>query len=191
MTATVPTCSACRAEIANEVVESLLGVLPRDGQALARRLAPTRNIVAYDAYLKGLQQLEAPSGEAPATRAVASFSQALAADPAFARAQAGICRAEIKRFESARDTPAFERAQTACKRASSMDPALREVSLAMGELHRVRGESAEAIEQYMQRPGRRRAAPRRLRRPGSDRGRARPQCDRAGLLRTRAQAAAR
>ncbi len=138
-----------QSEIANEVVESLLGVLPRDNQALARRLTPTRNIVAYDAYLKGLQQLEAPGSDGARDGAVASFSQALAADPAFARAQAGICRAEIKRFESARDAPAFERAQTACKRASSMDPTLREVSLAMGELHRVRGESAEAIEQYM------------------------------------------
>jgi len=138
-----------QSEIANEVVESLLGVLPRNNQALARRLTPTRNIVAYDAYLKGLQQLEAPGGNGAGDGAVASFSQALAADPAFVRAQAGICRAEIKRFESVRDAPAFERAQTACKRAASMDPTLREVSLAMGELHRVRGESAEAIEQYM------------------------------------------
>ena len=47
-----------QSEIANEVVQSLLGVLPGDGQALARRLAPTRNIAAYDAYLKGRQQLQ-------------------------------------------------------------------------------------------------------------------------------------
>ena len=138
-----------QSEIANEVVESLLGVMPRDHQALARRLTPTRNIVAYDAYLKGLQQLEAPGSDGARDRAIAFFGQALAADPAFARAQAGICRAEIQHFESARDRPAFERAQAACKRASSMDPTLREVSLALGELHRVRGEPAEAVEQYM------------------------------------------
>ena len=51
-----------QSEIANEVVQSLLGVLPGDGQALARRLAPTRNIAAYDAYLKGRQQLQERAG---------------------------------------------------------------------------------------------------------------------------------
>ncbi|MDR7134011.1 TolB-like protein/DNA-binding winged helix-turn-helix (wHTH) protein/Flp pilus assembly protein TadD [Lysobacter niastensis] len=137
-----------QSEIANEVVQSLLGVLPSDGQALARRLAPTRNIAAYDAYLKGRQQLQERVGDANPDSAINYFRGALAIDPGFARAQAGICRAEITRFEAARDATAFDRAQTACKRASGMDPSLREVSLALGELHRTRGEYDQAIEHY-------------------------------------------
>ena len=144
---------ALQSDIANEVVQALVGVLPGSGldsarQALARRLTPTRNVAAYDAYLKGQQEIRVRGDKANPDSAINYFRGALAIDPTFARAQAGICRAEIERFEFARDTAAFERAQSACKRASDMDPSLREVSLAMGDLHRARGESEAAIEQY-------------------------------------------
>ena len=139
---------ALQSEIANEVVQALLGRLPVDGKTLAKRLAPTHSIVAYDAYLKGLQQLQELGNDKHLDTAIGFFGEALAADPVFARAQAGICRAEIAQFESARDAGAFERAQAACLRASSMDPGLREVSLALGEMYRARGDAAKAIEQY-------------------------------------------
>ena len=139
---------ALQSEIANEVVQALLGMLPGGGQSLAKRLAPTHNIVAYDAYLKGLQQLQELGNGKRLDTAIGYFREALTADPVFARAQAGICRAEIAQFESALDAPAFERAQAACTRASSMDPGLREVSLALGEMYRARGDSTKAIEHY-------------------------------------------
>src|SRR3546814_18106557 len=66
----------------------------------------------------------------------------------FARAQAGICRAEIRHFEYARDAQAYEHARDACERAARMDPGLHELSLAFGDMYRVRGESTKAIEQY-------------------------------------------
>lgn len=139
---------AVQSEIAHEVVQALLGMLPGGGQSLAKRLAPTRNIVAYDAYLKGVQQLQDPGNDQGLDAAIRFFGEALAADPAFGRAQAGICRAEIARFEGVRDATAFDRAQAACMRATAMDPGLREVSLALGEMYRARGDSAKAIEQY-------------------------------------------
>ncbi|MHB8912407.1 MAG: tetratricopeptide repeat protein [Lysobacter sp.] len=139
---------ALQSEIANEVVQALLGMLPGDGRALAKRLAPTHSIVAYDAYLKGIQQLQELGEGKNLDNAIGFFREALAADPVFARAQAGICRAGIAQFESARDAGAFERAQAACARASGMDPGLREVSLALGEMYRARGDPAKAIEHY-------------------------------------------
>ncbi len=139
---------ALQSEIAGEVVQALLGVLPNEGRNLARRLTPTQNIVAYDAYLKGVQQLGGTGSGANLDRAIVFFREALSIDPQFARAQAGICRAEITRFENARDAPAFDRAEAACVRASGMDPGLREVSLALGEMYRARGDNAKAIEQY-------------------------------------------
>jgi TolB-like protein/DNA-binding winged helix-turn-helix (wHTH) protein/tetratricopeptide (TPR) repeat protein len=143
---------ALQSQLAGDVVKSLLGVLPRerDTQALTQRLAPTRNVAAYDAYLHGVQQLEHrdDSDGKGGTRAIGFFSEALAADPSFARAQAGICRAEIIEFEGAHDAAAFERAQAACQRAATMDPSLREVSLALGDLYRARGDNAQAVEQY-------------------------------------------
>jgi TolB-like protein/DNA-binding winged helix-turn-helix (wHTH) protein/Flp pilus assembly protein TadD len=141
---------ALQSELAENVVQSLLGVLPRDRQSMAKRLAPTRSVAAYDAYLHGIQQLEHPgtadTGNAP--RAIGFFQEALAADPGFARAQAGICRGEIIAFEGAHDAAAFDRAQVACQRAAKMDPNLREVSLALGDLHRARNDNAQAIEHY-------------------------------------------
>lgn len=139
---------ALQSEIASEVVQALLGVLPSDQRRLTRRLSPTRNLNAYDAYLKGLLQLQQPISTGSLDKAISFFSEALAADAGFARAQAGICRVEIRRFESVRDAAAFARAQQACQRAATMDPGLREVSLALGEMYRVRGESSRAIEHY-------------------------------------------
>lgn len=135
-------------EIADEVVRALLGVIPGRQEALARRLAPTRNLAAYDAYLKGLDRLQARDEEGNLSSAVGYFNQALSADSGFARAQAGICRAEIRHFEYARDAQAYEHARDACERAARMDPGLHELNLAFGDLYRVRGESAKAIEQY-------------------------------------------
>ena len=139
---------ALQSEIASQVVQSLLGVLPAEQPRLLNRLAPTRDIAAYDAYLRGLQQLQGSGGAERLDRAIGFFGEALAADVGFARAQAGICRAEIGRFEQARDSAAFARAQIACDRAARMDPELREVSLARGEMHRTRGETEQALEEY-------------------------------------------
>lgn len=139
---------ATQSEIAGRVVQELLGVLPGAQESLSRRLAPTDNIDAYESYLKGLDTLTESGQGDHLVRAVAFFDAALEADPGFARAQAGLCRAEIGRFAAARDADAYERAEVACDRALGMEPDLLEVSLALGDLHRMRGETAKAIEQY-------------------------------------------
>jgi len=137
---------ALQKEIAGEVVRSLPGIGDAGNAVLARRLEPTHNVAAYDAYLKGVQQLDSQDGAA----AIGFFSEALAADSSFARAQAGICRAEIIVFEAAHDPAAYDRAESACGRAAQMDPKLREVSLALGDLHQARGEPAQAMVHYRQ-----------------------------------------
>ncbi|KRG44154.1 hypothetical protein ARC78_06260 [Stenotrophomonas pictorum JCM 9942] len=141
---------ALQSEIAGQVVHELLGHLPGEVPGLAQRLTPTNDVDAYDAYLRGLALLQRPVGETGNERAIANFRQALAADPHFARAQAGICRAEIARLEGVSDAVAFERARQACAQAQAMDPGLREVSLAMAEIARVSGQSARALTLYRQ-----------------------------------------
>jgi DNA-binding winged helix-turn-helix (wHTH) protein/TolB-like protein/Tfp pilus assembly protein PilF len=131
------------ANVAGEVVQALTGRPPDD--RVAQRLAPTRNLAAYDLYLRGMQSLERSEGESRYRDAVAAFSAALRVDPKFARAQAGLCRAEIARFEDDMDPAAFDRAEAACRAAGSMAPTLREVDLAMGELYRAKGRPADAI----------------------------------------------
>jgi len=141
---------ALQGEIANKVVHALLGHLPGKTAGIAQRLNPTNDVNAYDAYLRGLALLQRPVGEAGNERAMAAFAQALALDPHFARAQAGLCRAQIARLEGVSDAGAFERARQACARAQAMDPGLREVSLAMAEIARVSGQNEQALKLYQQ-----------------------------------------
>jgi len=134
-------------EIADEAVRSLIAVLPKQSEAMARRLTPTRNAAAFDAYLRGLQQLLA-GGEGSEAKAVGFFDSALKADSGFARAQAGICRSEVAAFRHRHDASAFERARDACTRAGKMDEGLGEVSVALGDLYQAHGESGKAVEAY-------------------------------------------
>lgn len=134
-------------EIAEEVVGSLVTMLPRQRKAIARRLAPTRNAAAFDSYLQGLQQLLA-GDEGSEAKAIGFFGGALKADAGFARAQAGICRSEVAVFRHRRDSSAFVRARDACARAKEMDGGLGVVNVALGDLYQAHGQSGKAVEAY-------------------------------------------
>ncbi|MBS0214654.1 MAG: tetratricopeptide repeat protein [Proteobacteria bacterium] len=138
-----------QSEIANEVASTLVGVLPDGGGALRKRLTPTRNLAAYDSYLQGIYQLLS-DGEDESAGATESFRKALTQDPQFARAQAGICRAEASNFINRHDGEAFDRAKAACERASTMDPSMSEVMLALGDLYDAKGEWGNAIGYFTQ-----------------------------------------
>ncbi len=139
---------ATQVEIANKVVQSLMRVLPRQRQAIEKRLTPTRNAAAFDAYLRGLKQLLHSGSDSNTRNAIAYFKQALSSDRNFSRAQAGICRAEAADFIDRHDAAAFSRAQTSCERARAMDPELGEVNLALAELHQADGEYGKAVEYF-------------------------------------------
>jgi TolB-like protein/DNA-binding winged helix-turn-helix (wHTH) protein/Flp pilus assembly protein TadD len=137
-----------QADIADAVASALLDVVPEERESLRRRLAPTRNTMAFDAYLLGLKQLVHPQGEGAAAEAAQHFRAALEADAGFARAQAGLCRWELWNFESNHNTDAFENARLACLRAMKMDRTMGEVNLALGDLYRVQGDAAQARKYY-------------------------------------------
>src|SRR5688572_3522202 len=133
-------------EIATEVAQALIGVLPDAGEGLRRRLTPTRDVGAFDAYLRGLQALVQPANAGEA--AIGHFRTALAKDPGFARAQAGICRIELWRFAAQRAADAFESARLACLRAANMDPTIGVVQLALGDLYSAQGPAEKALDHY-------------------------------------------
>lgn len=136
--------------LASEVVHELLGQLPDVDRQLGKRLAPTRDVGAYDDYLRGLSELQRPRGEGSYERALDAFRRALVRDPQFARAQAGICRVEIARLESVSDAAAFQRARQACTQATRMDASLTEGTLAMADIARASSEDAKAMALYRQ-----------------------------------------
>jgi TolB-like protein/DNA-binding winged helix-turn-helix (wHTH) protein/tetratricopeptide (TPR) repeat protein len=135
-------------DIAQEVVHALLGAIPDGGDRLARRLAPTHNAAAFDTYLEGLQLLRHAVKPEAADQAIARFGQALKQDSQFARAQAGICRAEIWRFQGSHDPAAFGHARAACQRAAQMDPSMPEADLALGDLYRAADDLDRALGYY-------------------------------------------
>jgi TolB-like protein/DNA-binding winged helix-turn-helix (wHTH) protein/Flp pilus assembly protein TadD len=137
-----------QSNIAQEVVHALLGAIPEGGDRLARRLAPTRNAAAFDTYLAGLQLLRHAVKPGAADQAIARFGQALKQDSQFARAQAGICRAEIWRFQADHDAAAFGNAKAACQRAEQMDPSIPETDQALGDLYRAEGDAERALQHY-------------------------------------------
>ena len=137
-----------QADIAESVAQALVQTLPEDRQSLRRRLAPTRNVMAFDAYLRGVAELLRASDERGRKQAAGHFRKALEADAGFARAQASLCRMAVWDFESNHNTAAFEDARLACLRARNMDQTLAEVSLALGDLYRVQGEQEQALRHY-------------------------------------------
>ena len=77
-----------QADVARQIAEALQAELtPRDEEQLT--LAPTRDLAAYDFYLRGRHEWNARTS-ASLARSVAQLRRAVAADPDFALAHAGL-----------------------------------------------------------------------------------------------------
>jgi TolB-like protein/Flp pilus assembly protein TadD/DNA-binding winged helix-turn-helix (wHTH) protein len=133
-------------EISGAIARQLQAVLTPE---LARRLgtASTRNPRAYDDYLSGLWQLRQGGGLSRIAEAERLFRRSLEADPAFARAQAGLCQAAIARYERTGAREAVQAAEAACRAALEADATLKETELALGQLYLASGrlDQAEAV----------------------------------------------
>ena len=123
-------------DIAGQVAQALDVAL---GDSSRRELAerPTRNLAAYDAYLRGEGISNAGAVGDPATlrRAAAYYEQATALDPAFALAWArlGVTRSRLY-FNSVPTPAAAEAARSAVARAMSLAPGRVESRYAQGWL---------------------------------------------------------
>lgn len=102
--------------VARSVVPSLTG---RDERLLAKK--PTGDLAAYDLYLKGLYLRDRDG-----TRARELFERAIARDPKFAAAWAGIADTWLLRgrFTDADPRDDFENARLAAEKAIALDPDL-------------------------------------------------------------------
>ncbi|MFO1397753.1 MAG: winged helix-turn-helix domain-containing protein [Burkholderiales bacterium] len=123
--------------VQDEISRGLVEVLPGKLQEAARQQAArryTRNLAAYDHFLRGQSQLlvrQADANEA----ARESYRQAIELDPAFARAYAGLAMtyAMDPRLRSQADAaPALARALELAETARQIDPDIPEVHWALG-----------------------------------------------------------
>src|SRR6185437_11354370 len=105
---------------------------------------PTAQIAAFDQYLAGIAKLRQPTTPGSLDTAEEMFHDALAIDPSFAPAYAGLCERYTIGYESSRDNSLATKAESACKKALSLDGTLREVEMGLAHLYLVTGRSEQA-----------------------------------------------
>ena len=122
---------AIQDEIATSIADALKVTLDIDG-GTAGNLTGTTNTDAYDAYLKGINQWHLRSGES-LYNSIRLFEEAIALDPQFARAHAGLALtyAVIMDYTEMPPDEARAKARQAAEAALAIDPGLIEAATAM------------------------------------------------------------
>ena len=130
-------------DLSRSIIGTLQVVLASD---LAQRIGqpPTAQIAAFDQYLAGIAKLRQPTTPGSLDTAEEMFHDALAIDPSFAPAYAGLCERYTIGYESSRDNSLATKAESACKKALSLDGTLREVEMGLAHLYLVTGRSQQA-----------------------------------------------
>jgi TolB-like protein/Tfp pilus assembly protein PilF len=138
---------AIQDEIARAIARELEVTL---GDATAGAAAPaaTADLEAYDLYLRG-RELWHARGESALRRAIEAFEQAIARDPAFAEAHAGLGAAYVVLpFHSAAPrAQAHALARDAAEHALALDPGLADAYAVLGDvaIHALRPGLADAL----------------------------------------------
>ncbi len=135
-------------DVARSIMSALKVVLTNE-LAQPKAQQPTQP-AALEPYLKGLAQLFSPRGPRQLEEAGESFRQALAQDPHFALAYAGLCERYVRGYEDSSDAALIPQAEAACARALQLDASLSEVTTALAHLYLVSGRSAQAETLYRQ-----------------------------------------
>ena len=127
-------------EVQYDIARAIVGALRvrLTGSVAARVVAtPTRDLEAYDLFLRGRFAWNQRTG-ATVTEAVRCFEQAVARDPNFARAHAGLAAAwlNVPMYTSTAPSVAWPKAKHAAQTALSLDSSLADAhtSLAYGQM---------------------------------------------------------
>ena len=132
-------------DIARAVTRALRGVLTPEQEQEERRRAPaTKNPRAYDVYLAGISRLRQAGSVSDIEEAQRLLERALALDPGFVRAHAGMCDAGIRMYERTRSVEVMGKAEASCLEALESDPGVLETELALANLYVATGRSERA-----------------------------------------------
>jgi TolB-like protein/Tfp pilus assembly protein PilF len=125
---------AVESEIAKAIADMLQAKLTgSEKQMMATQ--PTNDMAAYELYHKGRSLWEKRSGD-NIPKAIAFYEQAVALDPNYALAYAGLADSYILLpfYTSARQRDVFPKAKEAALKAISLDPKLSEAHAALGKV---------------------------------------------------------
>ena len=114
-------------DIARSIVNALQPRLSQTTKAAGSSPAGTKNLQAYDAYLRGRYFWNARGAE-NLRKAILHFDQAIASDPGFARAYAAraIAYALLPQYTDASPADALEKSRADAERALAVDSTLSE-----------------------------------------------------------------
>jgi eukaryotic-like serine/threonine-protein kinase len=136
--------------VATRIVEALhVRLSPDEAQALGRW--GTRSAPAYDEYLRGQVLVEHFHLRDKLEAARGHFERALAMDPGFAPALAGLASAEAQTYRNIDgDSTRLARAEELVNRALAIDPHLTRALFARGEIQGVRYDYRGAADRFRQ-----------------------------------------
>jgi TolB-like protein/Tfp pilus assembly protein PilF/DNA-binding winged helix-turn-helix (wHTH) protein len=132
-------------DLSRSIINTLQVVLSSN---IAQRIGqpPTTQIAAFNLYLSGIAKLGQPASPGQLDTAEQMFHEALAIDPGFAPAFAGLCERFTLGYEASRDAALATKAEDACKQALKLDSTLREVEMGLAHLYLVTGRPEQATE---------------------------------------------
>ncbi len=134
-------------DISAEIVKALQGELSGEEttEAVVRAAPPTENVDAYQLYLQARHQWKR-RGEGPIRRSIELLDQALALDPEFARAYAGLAAAYVvlPGYSGEDLGPLNEKAMGAARQALGRDPNLAEAHAVLAEIDSGEGRWTDA-----------------------------------------------
>jgi serine/threonine-protein kinase len=142
-----------QADVATRVAQAL-GATLGSGERQALEAKPTRNLAAYDAYLKGEEISNGLAVNDPVVlrRALGYYEQAVALDSTFALAWARLSETHSLLYALSAPTPEDASAALAgAQRVVALAPQSPEAHLAMGKYYDTAGRDlARALDQYTQ-----------------------------------------
>jgi len=135
-------------EIAQAIVAKLkIELAPREQQLAQRDKAPTQDVEAYEFYLQA-RAIWKRRGEDNLKRAIELYQAALARDPAFARAHAGLASAYVVLPGYSREDGDSEKflqmAEQSARQALALDPKIGEAHAVLAQLNSIRGNLLDA-----------------------------------------------
>jgi len=138
---------AVQDDISAEIVKALQGELSGEEspETVVRAAPPTENVEAYQLYLQARHQWKR-RGEGPVRRSIELLDQALALDPEFARAYAGLAAAYVvlPGYSGEEMEPLNEKAAAAARQALARDPNLAEAHAVLAEIDSTAGRWTDA-----------------------------------------------
>lgn len=137
-----------RDEITGLTVANIRVALPPEIQQMPIADFEQSDLNAYVLYRRGKELFERPRTLELLAEVADYYQQALALDSQYAAAHAGLCEAYVARFEVSNAAQDIEAAERACETALASNTRLNMVYVALGDLYRRTGRTAEGEEAY-------------------------------------------